>query len=230
MKHFTLSDEVCRLLNIGRKQIPELSEENIKKVDDYVKNDSSYAPSLSDNFAKKYFSENRNDDLSTIVTRVIIIDTIDSTNLKRLLGKDYFVTMAKRIKEANLEETIAKGGKIGKKFEQIARVPVNKNRSKSGYINLFIFLSKYISRTNEWCYGRNDYSIMDNVVKDFLPLYNTPSRGISAKVLESFRSNYDYDGYCDAIGKVLLEFPNVTREMLDHFIWFTFKKSAANDK
>lgn len=70
---------------------PLLNSNNIRLVHDYVENKSSYSSLSNDDFVRKYFSEHKGDiSLSSVITKVILIDTVDSTNLKRLLGKDYF--------------------------------------------------------------------------------------------------------------------------------------------
>lgn len=48
--------------------------------------------------------------------------------------------------------------------------------------------------------------------------------------VEELRRNYQYDKYCDIFKPILEKFPDVTREMIDHFIWFTFKEEAVGDK
>lgn len=227
-----LNNEIKKIkgLEYNERGFPILNENNIKLVDNYVKSKSSYAIHKSDNFVIKYFKEHKGDtSLSSVITKVILIDISDSTNLKLHLGKDYYILMAQRIIDSNIEEIIKKGLPIGKKFKQLASWPSKKN-SKKKDLNLFIFVSKYITRVNQYCYNRNDYSILDKVVKDNLPLYNSPEKEIYIPDLEAIRINYEYDKYCQIISTILSKFPNITREMLDHFIWFTFKKEAIRDK
>ena len=50
-----------------------------------------------------------------------------------------------------------------------------------------------------------------------------------AKVQAAF--DFYYDWYCDFIAKILEKFEGrITRNEIDHFIWFAFKEPAANDK
>ena len=209
--------------------IPEFTTENIKLVDEYVRNKSSYSAASGDDFVRKYFSEHLEDplELSTIITRIILIDTIDSTNLKQQLGKDYYKLMAQRILDSDIESLIKSGEKIGDKFKEIAQWSPKSNYKKPD-MNLFIFVSKYITRVNSFCYGRNDYSIMDNVVKDNLPLFKRV--GIDIPSMDEIRSEYRYDEFCAVVKSILNQFPGITREMLDHFIWFSFKEEAVGDK
>lgn len=209
---------------------PILNAENIKLVHNYVENESSYSATSNDDFVRKYFIEHKGDtSLSSIITKVILIDTVDSTNLKRLLGKDYFKIMAQKIIDADIEKTIMQGGKFGNKFKEIASFPPKKNTKKDD-MNLFVFLSKYITRVNQYCYGRDDYSIMDKVVKDNLKYFTDKENGIEIPNLEKIRLSYDFDGYCEIFSKILEKHSGVTRCMIDHFVWFTFKEEAVGDR
>lgn len=75
---------------------------------------------------------------------------------------------------------------------------------------------------------------MDGVVKDCLPLYTSGDcKGYKKerKELELMRNTYKYDDYCKYIhDNILNKLQGITRNELDHFIWFSFKKPAARDK
>ena len=227
-----INPEIKRIkdLKLNKKGYPVLNTENAKLVDEYVKNQSSYSNQSGDDFVRKYFKEHKGDvSVSAIITKIILIDTVDSTNLKVHLGKDYYKKMAARIIEFNIEPIIAEGQPIGDKFKEIACWPPKKNSKKSD-LNLFIFVSKYITRVNQYCYGGDAYSIMDSVVRDNLPVFSDPENGVSIPDLSKLRNSYNYDEYCAVISKILEKHPGMTREMLDHFVWFTFKKEAVDDK
>ena len=209
---------------------PILNVNNIRLIHEYVENQSSYSAISNDDFVRKYFVEHKGDtSLSSVITKVILIDTVDSTNLKRLLGKDYFKIMAQRIIDNDIEKIIATGDKLGDKFKAIASFPPKSNTKKED-MNLFVFLSKYITRVNQYSYGRDDYSIMDKVVKDNLKYFENKETKIEIPNLETIRLNYDYDGYCNIFATILKNHPNITRCMLDHFVWFTFKEEAVGDR
>ena len=207
---------------------PKLNENNIRKVHEYVINQSSYSSDSGDNFVKRYFIDHSGDvTLSSVITKVILIDTVDSTNLKQALGKDYFKIVAQRIIDNNLESIIARGEDFGETFKTVASFPPKK-RSKKDDLNLFVFFSKYITRVNQYSYNRSDYSIMDTVVKNNLKHFN--SEEIPIPDIEDLRKNYKFDEYCRVFDSILEKYPNITREMIDHFIWFTFKQEAAGDR
>ena len=207
---------------------PKFSAENIRLVHEYVVNQSSYSTTSGDDFVRRYFQEHRGDvSTASVITKVILIDTVDSTNLKQALGKDYFKLVAERIIRHNLEDIIRVGGRFGDTFKKVAAFP-----AKAGYVkddhNLFVFFSKYITRVNQYSYDRDDYSIMDRVVKDNLKHFHTVDTPIPN--VESLRKNYEFDEYCDIFQPMLEKYPDITREMIDHFIWFTFKEEAVGDR
>lgn len=207
---------------------PKLNAHNIKLVHDYVVNQSSYSSSSGDDFVRKYFKEHRGDtSLASVITKVILIDTVDSTNLKPLLGKDYHKIVARKIIENDLEEIIKVGGRFGETFQKAACYPAKKG-SKKDDLNLFVFMSKYITRVNQYCYDRTDYSILDSVVRDNLKHFDSPETPIPK--IEDLRRAYRYDDYCAVFDPILHKFPDITREMIDHFIWFTFKEEAVGDQ
>ena len=207
---------------------PKLTAQNIKLVHNYVINQSSYSNDSGDDFVRKYFEEHKGDiSLSSIIIKVILIDTVDSTNLKQLLGKDYHKIIAQKIIDNNLEDIIKNGDNFGEIFKKVASFH-DKKGSKKDDLNLFVFFSKYITRVNQYCYNRTDYSILDRVVKDNLKHFNSSEIPISN--IEILRKNYQYDEYCNIFKPILKKFPEVTREMIDHFIWFTFKEEAVGDK
>lgn len=230
------------LKNDPSKKYPALTSHNIKAVHNYVTQQSSYSSVPSGNFVEKYFFEHKGDvSVSSVITKIILIDTVDSTNLKPLLGKNYYLEIANRIIECKIEDDIMKGNPIGNKFRRIAEIPIpiGKRKSKTDY-NLFIFTSKYITRVNEYSYKGNNYSIMDTVVKDYLPIYEAHfvknmgcdiASRLTTKSLNKMHSEFDYDAYCRLLGDIVSEIGDgINRNMLDHFLWFSFKKEAVEDK
>ena len=236
---FDLNKELEQIEDItytedDKGKYPELTEKNIRLVDKYVNEKSSYAPSKNDDFVKKYFQEKKGDiSMASVITKIILIDTVDSTNLKHNLGINYYIDFAERIINSDLETKIARGDSIGDTFKKVASFP-KKEVMKKEDINFFIFLSKYITRTNQYSYRGDAYSIMDGVVKDCLPLYTSGDcKGYKKerKELELMRNTYKYDDYCKYIhDNILNKLQGITRNELDHFIWFSFKKPAARDK
>lgn len=230
-KKININSEVKKIgLEFGIETYPELSADNVKKVHNYVVNISSYAGKNTGNHVEKYFKEHAGDvDLAVVVTKVTLVDSTDSTNLLRLLGRNGYERMAKRIIESKVEDLIKNGEPIDDRMiEYLSKWTRTKN-GKEESLNLFIFISKYITRTSTYSYGGNCYSIMDNVVKKNLSLYNDKNKGIVIPSLEALRKTYRYKTYCEIMGEIANKL-GVTREMLDHFIWFVFKEEASADR
>lgn len=215
-----------RGLLFDKNKVPLFNKQNVILIDKYVRENSSYA---SQNFISDYFKEHAGDtSLDSISIKIILIDATDSTNLLQRHGKNFYNIMGKRIINAKIEEKIKIGEPIGKLFEDIAKTPKSNG---DGYINEFVFLSKYITRTNQYSYDRDDYSIMDTVVRKNLYLLSTKELEISNNMIDEIRNNYDFDGYCKLIKEIIKQprFNGVTRRQFDHFIWFTFKEENAED-
>lgn len=235
MKPIYVNDELKKISGMvydTENGCPSFTTDNIERVHNYVIKNSSYAIDKSDDFVAKYFKEHKGDvSLSTVITKIILIDATDSTNLKQLLGGNFYIDIAKRIIDSKIEDLIANGSPVGDKFKYIAAAPTNK--SKSGYYNLFIFVSKYITRVNQYSYGRNDYSILDEVVRENLRLYSD----VTKEDIVKMRNEYNYDEYCRVFSRMLEKLDKnnnnnkkVNRVMIDHFIWFSHKKPTAENK
>ena len=225
IKKININNEIYNIEGLTiDKGYPELTKSNVEKVHYYIVNKSSYASHRTDNHVQKYFQEHAGDtSLSAIVTKVILVDTADSTNLQRLLGRNAYEIVAKQIIDCDIENLIKEGKSINDVlFKRLAWTRKNKIQ----YKNLFIFMSKYITRTSTYSYNGNYYSIMDNVVKKNLGLYNDVAKGLVIPNLENIRKNYQYSKYCELLGSIASKL-EVTREMLDHFVWFVFKNATA---
>ena len=107
---FDLNKELEQIEDItytedDKGKYPELTEKNIRLVDKYVNEKSSYAPSKNDDFVKKYFQEKKGDiSMASVITKIILIDTVDSTSLKQNLGKNYYIDFAERIRAKGVSE------------------------------------------------------------------------------------------------------------------------------
>lgn len=91
-----------------------------------------------------------------------LIDITNSTNISRYKSKISVVELAKCIvKIKNIDERIKAGDP--EVVHEIARC--------NGKINLFSFASKYCCYHNKNIYGKDDYSILDTILKESLPRY-----------------------------------------------------------
>ena len=94
----------------------------------------------------------------------------------------------------------------------------------NGKRNLFSFASKYCTYHNVDVYGKDDYSIYDNVVADNLFRY-VP--GLSKTATAQWRQNVDYIAFLNCIEKLLDDneiFIDFRRRKFDHFLWYTYRK------
>src|SRR5574344_1517973 len=97
---------------------------------------------------------------------------------------------------------------------------VNEIAKSNGKINLFSFATKYCCYHNRNLYGKDDYSILDNVLKEYLPRY---FHDVTKSQIQKWQNSYDYKSYNDYITKKLDEL-GITIEFrkrkFDHFVWF----------
>ena len=97
---------------------------------------------------------------------------------------------------------------------------VNEIARSNGKINLFSFVSKYCCYHNVNLYGRDDYSILDTVLNEYLPRY---FNDVTKSQIQKWQDGYAYRQYNDYITEKLDEL-GITVEnrkrKFDHFIWY----------
>ena len=97
---------------------------------------------------------------------------------------------------------------------------VNEIARSNGKINLFSFASKYCCYHNRNLYGRDDYSILDTVLKEYLPRYFDD---ITKGQIQKWQDSFNYKAYNDYITKKLDECGitvNHRKRKFDHFVWY----------
>lgn len=103
-----------------------------------------------------------NTDPDVVAMKISLIDITNSTNLsrhKRFINLD------------ELSRIIVTIPNIDKRIEAGDPDVVNEIARCNGKINLFSFASKYCCYHNCNLYKHDDYSILDNVLKEYLPRY-----------------------------------------------------------
>ena len=167
--------------------------------------------------------------LGQIITRLVIINQIDSVNLSKDIG--IFTILANSILEEGIEEEISKNLPISnEKFRRIAkrRSAIPGGRGKC----YFSAITKYISRSAQFVYEYCDgYPIFDGVLEKHLPLY-IPSMNPT-----SLKQNCDYEGYCKAINDYLTNLNStlpkadrINNIMFDQIVWFSYKTTSKRPK
>lgn len=162
----------------------------------------------------------KNSDSTIVAAKVAIIDTTNNTHISQYKSKISLCDVANII--VNIKD-FDKGVKAGdeKLVEEIARTA-----KENHGVNLFSFASKYCCYHNVHVYGRDDYSIFDNVVKEHLPEYCDSEDKVTKNKIETWRNNVDYTSFNALIGKVLdrnkIAIPN-RRRAFDHYLWYTYR-------
>ena len=179
---------------------------------------------MIDDFFKKY---PKNTDKLIVAAKIAIIDTTNSTNLARYKSKISLCDVVDIITGIKDFDVRLKKGDAAL-VEEIARM----SKEKYG-INLFSFATKYCCYHNVHVYGKDDYSIFDNVVKDHLKDYNTNKHFVSAYQVEKWRTQMDYKAFNNHIGNLLDDYKitlSNRRRALDYFLWYDNKNEEKDKK
>ena len=153
----------------------------------------------------------KNTDPDIVAMKVGLIDITNSTHLSQHKSKISMVELANIIAAIPyIDERIADGDP--EVVNEIAR--------SNGKINLFSFASKYCRYHNRNLYGRDDYSILDTVLKEYLPRYFDD---ITKGQIQKWQDSFNYKAYNDYITKKLDECGitvNHRKRKFDHFVWY----------
>lgn len=215
--------------SLGETTIPALSNQQKRKGKGYrdvsgdmINNESleeiSHLVEKTDNYGPENelitrclhkFPDNRDPDV--VAMKIGLIDITNSTHLsqhKSLISMDELCRIIATIPD--IDARIASGDP--EVVNEIAR--------SNGKINLFSFASKYCCYHNRNLYGMDDYSILDTVLKEYLPLYFSD---ITKGQIQRWQKRFEYKEYNDYITRKLDELgittPNRKRKF-DHFIWY----------
>lgn len=153
----------------------------------------------------------KNIDSDVVAMKIGLIDITNSTHLSQHKSKISMVELA------NIIATIPN---IDARIEAGDPEVVNEIARSNGKINLFSFASKYCCYHNRNLYGRDEYSILDTVLKEYLPRYFCD---ISKGQIQKWQDGFDYKAYNDYITRKLDEY-GITVEhrkrKFDHFVWY----------
>lgn len=170
-----------------------INNEAMEEVEALVQGTDNYGPEneLITRCLQKFPN---NTDPDVVAMKVGLIDITNSTHLSQHKSKISMVELANIITAIpDIDERIAAGDP--EVVNEIAR--------SNGKINLFSFASKYCCYHNRNLYGRDDYSILDTVLKEYLPRYfNDITRG----QIQKWQDGFDYKSYNDYITHKLDEY------------------------
>ena len=220
---------------------PELTMENIEKVEEEVNGHMTYGEKANEKELKDYFNSGNNalnKDRNIVLHKIFLIDYTNSTNLYRQKKKITVFALAERITRIkDLDQKIRDGNiDIVKELAEQTYVLNTDNTniteglsSNQGTVNLFSFASKYCLYHNRICYDGDDYSIYDRVVANAIPHYLENTTQYSS---EKCRRNMDYLSYHNYISEII-DLYGLTgkgiRRKLDHFLWFPNKLKYYNN-
>lgn len=181
----------------------EEAHQRVKATDNYGKEDEL----ITDCFRR--FP--KNDDVTIVAMKVGLIDITNSTHVSQHKSKISAVELAEAIVAIeNIDERIKSGDP--EVVNEIARC--------NGKINLFSFASKYCCYHNKNLYGRDDYSILDTVLKESPPKYFDD---ITQSQIKHWQDAFQYKEYNDYITRKLDELGidiEFRKRKFDHFVWF----------
>lgn len=187
-----------------------INDDTLEEAEVAVQNTDNYGPE-NEMITRclKLFPNNFEPDL--VAMKVGLIDITNSTHLSQHKSK---------ISMVELSEIIASIPDIDKRIKAGDPEVVNEIARSNGKINLFSFASKYCCYHNSNLYGRDDYSILDTVLKEYLPQYFDD---ITKGQIQKWQDMFDYKAYNDYITSKLDEL-NITVEnrkrKFDHFVWY----------
>ncbi len=187
-----------------------INNETLDQASALVQETDNYGPEneLITRCLKKF---PQNDDPDVVAMKIGLIDITNSTHLSQHKSLINMVELCHIIADIpNIDSRIADGDP--EVVKQIAQ--------SNGRINLFSFASKYCCYHNHNLYGRDDYSILDTILKEYLPRYFTD---ITKGRIQRWQDAFDYGAYNDYITRKLDELGITTpyrKRKFDHFVWY----------
>lgn len=188
----------------------EITNETIEEAGRIVAETDNYGPEMEMiTRCLRKFPDNTDPDV--VAMKVGLIDITNSTHLSQHKSK---------ISMVELSSIIASIPDIDARIKAGDPEVVNQIARSNGKINLFSFASKYCCYHNRNLYERDDYSILDTVLKEHLPLYFSD---VTETQIENWRKAYNYKAYNDYITRKLDEL-GITVEFrkrkFDLFVWY----------
>lgn len=187
-----------------------ITNEALEEVEASVQGTDNYGPE-NDLITRCLQKFQKNTDPDVVAMKVGLIDITNSTHLSQHKSKISMVELANIIAAIpNIDERIAAGDPE----------VVNEMARSNGKINLFSFASKYCCYHNRNLYGRDDYSILDTVLKEYLPRYFDD---VTKGQIQKWQEGFNYKAYNDYITKKLDELcitVEYRKRKFDYFVWY----------
>lgn len=202
-----------------------LTINNIQKLDNAVAKDKKYGKEqeIIKNVIQSFPC---NTDLMQVAMKVSVIDLTNSTQLTKYKSKISLYDVCQiilGIKDFDKRLSIGDASLVS----EIAKKSKDFDGKGKG-VNLFSFASKYCCYHNIYQYGKDDYSIFDSVVSNYLPFYSTAKNPLGKTQPEKWRKAFLYAEFNEYVGRLLDEkgIPSSVsgrRRMFDHFVWYSNK-------
>ncbi|MBE6814406.1 MAG: hypothetical protein E7522_03035 [Ruminococcaceae bacterium] len=196
-----------RSRDISMDSITNLS---IEEVEVLVRKTDNYGPE-NDLISRCLKRFPLNTDPDVVAMKIGLIDITNSTHLSQHKSKISMVELA------NIIATIPN---IDERLEMGDPEVVNEIARSNGRINLFSFASKYCCYHNRNLYEKDDYSILDTVLKEYLPKYFDD---VTKSQIQKWQDGFNYKAYNDYITRKLDEL-GITIEnrkrKFDHYVWY----------
>lgn len=188
----------------------EITNETIEEAGRVVAETDNYGPEM-EMITRCLHKFPNNTDPDVVAMKVGLIDITNSTHLSQHKSK---------ISMVELSSIIASIPDIDARIKAGDPEVVNLIARSNGKINLFSFASKYCCYHNRNLYERDDYSILDTVLKDYLPRY---FGDVTRNQIQRWQDSFNYKEYNDYITRKLDEL-GITVEFrkrkFDLFVWY----------
>ena len=152
-----------------------------------------------------------NTDKDIVAMKIGLIDITNSTHLSQHKSK---------ISMVELSDIIVSIPDVDERIKRGDPEVVNTIAKSNGKINLFSFATKYCCYHNRNLYERDDYSILDTVLKDYLPQYFPD---ITKGQIQKWQDTFNYQAYNDFITDKLDELGITVpfrKRLFDWFVWY----------
>ena len=194
-----------------------ISNESLEEVARLVEEDAAYgAENRMITRCLQKFPKNTDPDV--VAMKIGLIDITNSTHLSQHKSL---------IHMEELSRIIASIPDIDARIQEGDPGVINEIARSNGRINLFSFASKYCCYHNRNLYGKDDYSILDMVVRNYLPLYFPD---ITRGQIQNWQNRFEYGRYNDYITGKLDELGITTphrKRKFDHFVWYKNREGSA---
>ena len=188
----------------------EITNKTVEEAEIVVQETENYGPE-NEMITRCLQKFPTNTDPDVVAMKIGLIDITNSTHLSQHKSKISMVELANIIASIPDIDARIKAGDP-EVVSEIARC--------NGKINLFSFASKYCCYHNRNLYGRDDYSILDAVLKEYLPCYFDD---ITKSQIQKWQNEFDYKSYNDYITAKLDEYGitvEYRKRKFDHFVWY----------